>query len=108
MCDRDVFCTGTTPAQTVDHVLTYALKNWGKKAYIVAADYNYGQITAKWMTKFCRDGGGSVLQTDFFPLDVTNFSSAISRIQQAAPDFVLSAWLARTTRGSTGSGMRPA
>ena len=91
VCDRNVFCTGTTPAQTVEHVLEYALKTWGKKAYIVAADYNYGQITAKWMTKFCRDGGGSVLQTDFFPLDVTNFSSAISRIQQAAPDFVLSA-----------------
>ncbi len=91
VCDRDVFCTGTTPAQTVDHVVSYALKTWGKKAYIVAADYNYGQITAKWMTKFARDGGGSVLQTDFFPLDVTNFSSAISRIQQAQPDFVLSA-----------------
>ncbi len=91
VCDRDVFCTGTTPAQTVDHVVTYALKTWGKKAYIIAADYNYGQITAKWMTKFVRDGGGSVAQTDFFPLDVTNFSSAISRIQQAAPDFLLSA-----------------
>ncbi len=91
VCDRDVFCTGTTPAQTVNHVVTYALKNWGKKAYIIAADYNYGQITAKWMTKFTRDGEGSVAATDFFPLDVTNFASAISRIQQAAPDFVLSA-----------------
>jgi urea transport system substrate-binding protein len=91
VCDRNVFCTGTTPAQTVNHVVTYALKSWGKKAYIIAADYNYGQITAKWMTKFVRDGGGSVAQTDFFPLEVTNFSSAISRIQQASPDFVLSA-----------------
>jgi urea transport system substrate-binding protein len=91
VCDRNVFCTGTTPAQTVNHVVTYALKTWGKKAYIIAADYNYGQITAKWMTKFVRDGGGRVAQTDFFPLEVTNFSSAISRIQQASPDFVLSA-----------------
>ena len=91
VCDRNVFCTGTTPAQTVDHVVTYALKTWGKKAYIIAADYNYGQITAKWMTKFIHDGGGSVARTDFFPLDVTDFSSAISRIQQASPDFLLSA-----------------
>ena len=91
VCDRNVFCTGTTPAQTVTHVVDYALKTWGKKAYIIAADYNYGQITAKWMTKFTRDGGGSVLATDFFPLDVTNFASAISRIQQAQPEFVLSA-----------------
>jgi urea transport system substrate-binding protein len=91
VCDRNVFCTGTTPAQTVNHIVDYALKTWGKKAYIVAADYNYGHITASWMTKFMKEGGGSVAGTDFFPLDVTNFSSAISRIQQAQPDLVLSA-----------------
>ncbi|GJD48571.1 hypothetical protein OPKNFCMD_1293 [Methylobacterium crusticola] len=91
VCDRNVFCTGSTPAQTVNHIVDYGLKNWGKKAYIIAADYNYGHITASWMTKFMKDGGGSVLGTDFFPLDVTNFSSAISRIQQAQPDLVLSA-----------------
>ena len=91
VCDRNVFCTGTTPAQTVNHIVAHGLKTWGKKAYIIAADYNYGHITASWMTKFMRDGGGSVAGTDFFPLDVTNFSSAISRIQQASPDMVLSA-----------------
>jgi len=91
VCDRNVFCTGSTPAQTVDHIVDHALKNWGKKAYIVAADYNYGHITASWMTKFMKEGGGSVVGTDFYPLDVTNFSSAISRIQQASPDVVLSA-----------------
>ena len=99
VCDRNVFCTGTTPAQTVDHVVAYATKNWGKKAYIIAADYNYGQITAKWMTKFVRDGGGSVARTDFFPLDVTDFSSAISRIQQAAPNFLLSALVGANHNG---------
>ena len=99
VCDRNVFCTGTTPAQTVDHVVDYALKTWGKKAYIIAADYNYGQITAKWMTKFVRDGGGSIAQTDFFPLDVTNFSSAISRIQQAGPNFILSALVGSNHEG---------
>ena len=67
VCDRNVFCTGTTPAQTVDHVVTYAQKTWGKKAYIIAADYNYGQITAKWMTKFVRDGGGSVARDRLLP-----------------------------------------
>lgn len=91
VCDRNVFCTGSTPAQTVNHICDYALKNWGKKAYIVAADYNYGHTTASWMKKFMADGGGEILGTDFFPLDVSNFSSAISRIQEAKPDLVLSA-----------------
>ena len=111
VCDRNVFCTGTTPAQTVDHVVAYAMKTWGKKAYIIAADYNYGQITAKWMTKFVRDGGGSVARTDFFPLDVTDFSSAISRIQQAAPNFLLSALVGANHNGFyrqwAAAGMKP-
>jgi urea transport system substrate-binding protein len=91
VCDRDIFCTGTTPAQTVEKLVPYAMKKWGKKAYIIAADYNYGQITSKWMTKYCQENGGTILSTDFFPLDVTNFGSTISKIQAAKPDLVLSA-----------------
>ena len=91
VCDRNIFCTGTTPAQTVSKLVPYTMKNWGKKAYIIAADYNYGQITSKWMTKYVREAGGSIAAIDFFPLDVTNFSSVISKIEQAAPDVVLSA-----------------
>jgi urea transport system substrate-binding protein len=90
VCDRNVFCTGTTPAQTVDHLIEYGLKNWGKKAYVLAADYNFGQITAGWVSKFMKAGGGSVVQADFFPLDATNYGSTISRIQTAAPDFLVS------------------
>lgn len=91
VCDHNVFCTGTTPSQTVSHVVNFAMKNWGKKCYIIAADYNYGHITAAWVQKYLKDGGASTVATDYFPLDVTNFSSAISRIEQANPDFVFSA-----------------
>ncbi len=91
VCDHNVFCTGTTPSQTVSHVVDYALKNWGKKCYIIAADYNYGHITAQWVQKYLKDGSATAVATDYFPLDVTNFSSAISRIEQAQPDFVFSA-----------------
>lgn len=91
VCDRNTFCTGTTPAQTVEKLVPSAMKKAGKKAYIIAADYNYGQITAKWMTKYVKDNGGEVLSIDFFPLDVTNFGPTISKIQAAKPDLVLSA-----------------
>jgi urea transport system substrate-binding protein len=91
VCDRNTFCTGTTPAQTVEKLVPYAVKKWGKKAYIIAADYNYGQITAKWMKKYVQDLGGEILSTDFFPLDVTNFGPTVSKIQAAKPDIVLSA-----------------
>jgi branched-chain amino acid transport system substrate-binding protein len=91
VCDFNCFCTGSTPAQTVAKVVPYVMQKWGPKVYIVAADYNYGQITAQWMQKFVADNGGETLGVEFFPLDVTNFGPTINKIQQAAPNLVISA-----------------
>jgi urea transport system substrate-binding protein len=91
VCDRDQFDTGVTPAQTVEKLVPFAMKKWGKKVYVVAADYNYGQITSQWVKKYVIENGGSVDAIEFFPLDVTNFSSTIAKIQAAKPDFVWSA-----------------
>jgi urea transport system substrate-binding protein len=91
VCDRNQFDTGVTPAQTVEKLVPYAMKKWGKKVYVVAADYNYGQITSQWVKKYVTENGGEVLSIEYFPLDVTNFSSTISKIQAAKPDFVWSA-----------------
>ena len=91
VCDRNCFCTGSTPAQNVDKLVPFTLKRFGKKVYTVAADYNYGQITAKWVKKFTQEHGGEVLATDYFPLEVSDFGPAITKIQAAKPDFVMSA-----------------
>jgi urea transport system substrate-binding protein len=91
VCDRNTFCTGSTPAQTVEKLVPYVMKKWGKKVYIVAADYNYGQITAQWVQRYVRDNGGTTVATEFFPLDVTNFGPTIQKIQAAKPDLVMSA-----------------
>ena len=91
VCDRNIFCTGSTPAQTVEKLVPYTMKKWGKKVYTIAADYNYGHITAKWVKKYAQENGGEVLKTDFFPLDVTDFGPTIKQIQAAKPDMVMSA-----------------
>ena len=91
VCDRNTFCTGVTPGQTVAKLIPYAMKKWGKKVYVVAADYNYGQITSQWVKKFAQDNGGSAVAIEFFPLDVTNFGPTISKIEQAKPDMIVSA-----------------
>lgn len=91
VCDYNNFCTGSTPAQTVAKIVPHAMEKWGKKVYIVAADYNYGQITAQWMQKFVAENGGETLDVEFFPLDVTNFGPTINKIQTAKPDMVISA-----------------
>ena len=36
VCDRNEFSTGSTPAQNVNKLVPYVLKNWGKKVYVIA------------------------------------------------------------------------
>jgi branched-chain amino acid transport system substrate-binding protein len=91
VCDRNIVIDGITPSQQVEVLMPAAIKKWGKKIYILAADYNYGQITARWMKKFAEEAGGQVLQTDFFPLDVSDFGSTIAKVQSAAPDILVCA-----------------
>ena len=89
VCDRNIFCPSSTPAQTVDKLVDHACKTWGKKGYTLAADYNYGQITSDWVKKYAHDNGGEVLGTEFFPLDATSFGSTISKLQAAKPDWIM-------------------
>ena len=89
VCDRNTFVNGVTPAQQVEVLIPYAMKKAGKKVYVLAADYNYGQITAKWIEKYVADNGGETVAVDFFPLDVSDFGSTIAKIQTAAPDLVV-------------------
>jgi ABC-type branched-subunit amino acid transport system substrate-binding protein len=92
VCDRRHMCPGLVPGQQVEPLVDYVINERGaKRGYILAADYNYGQITSKWMQKFIRAKGGEDIAVEFFPLDVTNFAPVISRIQAAKPDVVWSA-----------------
>ena len=90
VCDRNTFLTGITPGQQTAVMIPYAARNWGRKAYILAADYNYGHITAKWITHYLQRQGGRTLQVELFPLDVSDFAATIDRIRKAKPDFVAS------------------
>jgi urea transport system substrate-binding protein len=89
VCDRNIFIDGVTPAHNTQILVEHGMKNWGKKVYTLAADYNYGQITSDWVKKYVKDSGGEVLGTEFFPLDATSFGSTISKIQAAKPDWIM-------------------
>ena len=93
VCDRNFYATGSTPAGNVDILVGEAFKRWGKKVYVLAADYNYGQITAQWIGKSAGDKGGQVVGEEFFPLDVNQFGPTISKIQAAAPDFLMNVFV---------------
>jgi urea transport system substrate-binding protein len=91
VCDKNVFIRGLTPSQQLKDVLVpYCLKTFGPNMYILAADYNYGQISAQWATRYVQDAGGKVAGRDFIPLDATDFGPIVNSLNNAKPDFIMS------------------
>lgn len=91
VCDRNTFVTGETPSQTLDPLLSWAAKNGKKKWYVLAADYNYGQISASWVEALAAQYGATVVGgPTFFDLSTSDFTSQIPKIQASGADAVVS------------------
>jgi len=90
VCDKNVFCTGVTPAQQIGNLVPWAIQEHGPKFYTIAADYNYGHISADWVKVYLQQSKGELGGQEFIPLDVTDFGSVIQRIQTAQPSVVFS------------------
>ena len=89
VADKYTFCTGAVPEQQVIPVTRYLIDNFGPKIYIIAADYNFGQLTAMWTRAVAPLFGGKVIGQEFIPLSVSQFSSTIANIQKAKPDWLM-------------------
>jgi branched-chain amino acid transport system substrate-binding protein len=90
VCDKRHVCLAQVPAQQLKPLVPVVVEAYGKRAYILGADYIYPRTTSKWIQKYTREAGGDVLEEEFFPLDVSDFSSVIARIQESKPDVVWS------------------
>ncbi|WP_419842226.1 ABC transporter substrate-binding protein [Candidatus Poriferisodalis sp.] len=90
VCERNTFVTGVVPTQQLQVLIPWAVENYGPRLYVLAADYNYGQISADWVRRYAAEAGGEIVGEDFFPLDVAEFGTTISEVQRAAPDAVVS------------------
>ena len=89
VADANTFCTGPVCEQQVIPTVQYMVENFGPRCYTIAADYNFGQLTAAWTSAFIPLVGGEIIGEEFIPLSVSEFSQVIARIQQASPDWVM-------------------
>lgn len=89
VCDANMVVTGAVPEQQFSTLLPYMMETYGKKVYTIAADYNFGQISAEWVRNIVKENGGEMVGEEFIPLGVSQFSQTIQNIQAAKPDFVV-------------------
>lgn len=89
VCDEFTWVTAPTATQQLRPLIEYMMENFGSNAYFMAADYNFGQISADWAQIYVEEAGGQVLGQEFIPLSVSDFGSTIDRISGADPDWAL-------------------
>lgn len=92
VCDKNMVATGPVPTQQLAPLLKWAVDNGLKKWYIMAANYNFGQISASWAKDYAKQYGASVVGNtpEFYALDKSDFASEIPKIQSSGADLIVS------------------
>ncbi|MCS0654809.1 urea ABC transporter substrate-binding protein [Cytobacillus firmus] len=83
------FNTGAIPDHQIGTLMEAVIEKYGPKVYTIAADYNFGQISADWVRSETERLGGEIVGEEFIPLGVSQFASTISRIKAADPDVLV-------------------
>ena len=89
VCDAHMVVTGAVPEQQFSTLIPWMMNKFGKNVYTIAADYNFGQISAEWVRDIVAKQGGKMVGQEFIPLGVSQFASTIQNIQKAKPSFLM-------------------
>ncbi len=90
VCDASTISIGAVPEQQFSTLIPWMVETFGKKVYTIAADYNFGQLSAEWTRDLMKKQGGQVIGEEFIPLGVSQFGQTIQNIQKAKPDWLMS------------------
>ena len=89
VCDANMIVTGAVPEQQFSTLIPWMMEEYGPNVYTLAADYNFGQISAEWVREIVDEQGGTMVGEEFIPLGVSQFSQTIQNIQGSDADFVV-------------------
>jgi branched-chain amino acid transport system substrate-binding protein len=89
VCDSYTFCMGATARQQLAPVMENLTNEYGSDIYTIAADYNFGQLSADWIEVIADEIGANVIGETFVPLSQNQFGSPVNEIQEADPDYVM-------------------
>lgn len=90
ICNKLIFAFGEVPAQQLEPFIPWFMKEFGKRVYVIGADYIWPHILNKHVRRIVQEQGGEVVNEEYVPIPVSEFSSSIGRIGRANPDVVFS------------------
>ena len=88
-CDPLIFCTGPVPAQQVDPLIPWLMRQTGaKKFYLPSADYIWPHTMNKKVCQVVTANGGAIVGEEYFPLDHADYSKTIEKIAASGAEVV--------------------
>jgi branched-chain amino acid transport system substrate-binding protein len=88
-CDPLIFCTGPVPAQQVDPLIPWLMRETGaKKFYLPSADYIWPHTMNKKVREVVTAYGGSIVGEEYFPLDHTDYRDTVRKIELSGAEVV--------------------
>ena len=88
-CDPLIFCTGPVPAQQVDPLIPWLMKETGaKKFYLPSADYIWPRTMNKRVRRVVTANGGAVVGEEYFPLDHADYRETVRKIESSGAEVV--------------------
>ena len=88
-CDPLIFCTGPVPAQQVDPLIPWLMRQTGaKKFYLPSADYIWPHTMNKKVREVVTANGGAIVGEEYFPLDHADYAKTVDKIMSSGAEVV--------------------
>jgi ABC-type branched-subunit amino acid transport system substrate-binding protein len=88
-CDPLIFCTGPVPAQQVDPLIPWLMRETGAKSfYLPSADYIWPHTLNKKVREVVTANGGAIVGEEYFPLDHTDYGPTVDKIASSGAEVV--------------------
>jgi len=87
--DPLIFCTGPVPAQQVDPLIPWLMRETGAtRFYLPSADYIWPHVLNARVTEVVEANGGSIVGEEYHPLDHMDYRETVARINASGADAV--------------------
>jgi branched-chain amino acid transport system substrate-binding protein len=87
--DPLIFCTGPGPAQQVDPLIPWLMRETGARAfYLPSADYIWPHVLNRRVRTCVEANGGSIVGEEYHPLDHMDYAATVERIVESGADVV--------------------
>lgn len=85
----NMYFGGEVPTQQIKPVIPYIMEKYNaKKWFIVGNDYVWARKTSEILKETVEGNGGELVGEEYVPMGTSDFSTIISNIKNANPDFI--------------------